>query len=264
MNQVTDFDLDDRSRGLARWQVRVCPLVSGLPRAYGEFILERVTQIAQQAGAPLAGRYCRPNLYILVTKQPQPLLLDLAKRHLDVVFGGADPQAIGAFIAESKPVKTWYNTVRRTAEGLPMQHMSFPGNQSMKQGPNLPPYAVRAPGLGDDITTNPWSQASRLTFNEVWAIYEVFVVVDPTRFKTVSLGQLADYVSMVGLAQIKLDAALGHVPSILTLWDMGPEAASPGLTAWDRAFLKAVYATEQKSIVQRSAIARGMVHDLVP
>ena len=267
VKQLTDFDLGDPGRGLARWQVPVCPLVSGLPKAKGEFILKRVTDIGQAAGAPLAGENCRPNLFILVSLQPEALLKDLENRHIDTVFGGVSPVLVDDFIARARPVKTWYNTVQRTAEGLPMQHMSFPGisvqNVIVGAGGVIIFLPIR-PAINDDLTTNPWSQASHLTLNVVWAIYQAFVIVDPTRFKGVTLGQLADYVAMSGLAQLRLDTPLSDAPTILTLFDKDPQAAAAGMTDWDRAFLKAVYSTEQKSIVQRSEIALDMIRDIAP
>jgi hypothetical protein len=48
---------------LARWRNAICPLVAGLPRDHGEFILKRVSQIAGDAGVPLAPDHCRGNLH---------------------------------------------------------------------------------------------------------------------------------------------------------------------------------------------------------
>jgi hypothetical protein len=264
VNQVTDFRFGE---GLARWQTPVCPLVAGVSRHWGEYILGRVSDIGKAAGVPLAGEHCHPNLFILVSKQPEAFLRDLEKRHRLIVFGGASPQLIDAFIAAPRPVRTWYDTVQRTAEGLPMMSTSFPGVSQQNEAMHSLGVVIEEPVEPNDplqLTTNPWSQASHLTLNVVWAIYQVFVVVDPTRFKGVSLGQLTDYVAMAGLAQLKVDARLGDAPSILTLFDKAPQEASPGMTEWDQAFLKSVYATEQKSVVQRSQIALGMVRDIAP
>jgi hypothetical protein len=265
VRQVTDFQLNDPNRGLARWMDNVCPLVSGLPAEQGEYILGRVTDIAQAANVPLAGRHCHANLFILVTNHPQAFLRDMEKRHRTEMFGGAEPSVVEDFIANPRPVRTWYNTVLRTSDGLPMLAMSFPGVSQSK------PIAVTGgivntpvrPNVSDAQTTNQWAEASHLTLNAVRAFNKVFVIIDPTRFKGVSLGQLADYAALVGLAQVKLDSPVGDAPSILTLFDRG-QRASPGLTDWDRAFLKSIYATEQRSILQRSEIARQMVHTIGP
>src|ERR1700744_56231 len=50
---------ENGEEGLARWQrPAACPLVSGLPPSDGEFILERLSQIAQEATVPLGGEQC--------------------------------------------------------------------------------------------------------------------------------------------------------------------------------------------------------------
>jgi hypothetical protein len=267
VSQLTEFDLGDPSRGLARWIDPVCPLVTGLSKQSGEYILGRVSEIAQAAGAPLGGEKCHPNLFIIVTNQPEADLRDLEKRHLADVFGGAEPSVIDGFIALHRPVKTWYDTVQKTPEGLPLLIESFPGvsQQSAKATPGgLEIFPVR-PNVSDAATTNPWSQASHLVLNAVWVIQRAFVIVDPTQFKGVTRAQLADYVALSGLAQIRLDTHLAaDDPTILTLFDRAPQAASPGLTQWDQAFLKSVYATEPKSVLQRSNIASDMVRQIVP
>jgi hypothetical protein len=267
VNQLTDFDYGDSNKGLARWEDPVCPLVSGLPQGMAEYILLRVSEVARAAGAPLAGENCRhPNLFIIVTKNPEKYLREQEKDHYADVFGGAAPMLINEFVATPRPVRTWYDTVERTPEGLPMLNESLPGASQQKwisTGGN--PYAVPVrPADAQATLTNPWAQASHVVLNVVWAIKKLYVIVDPTRFKGVKLGQLADYVSMAGLAQIKLDPKVAGDPTILTLFDTAPEAASAGLTDWDQAFLKSFYTAEQKTVMARSAIARDMVRTIAP
>jgi hypothetical protein len=74
-----------------------------------------------------------------------------------------------------------------------------------------------------------------------FAFTTVLVVVDQTRLQGVSRSQLADYVAMVGLAEIKSDARLGDAPTILRLFEGAPQAAPAGLTDLDQAFLKSLY-----------------------
>jgi hypothetical protein len=266
VDQVTDFSLGD-AKGLARWQDPACPLVTGLPKHQGEYVLERISEIAQAAGAPLGAEKCRPNLFIIVTKQPEADLRYLEQRHHSDVFGEAAPVVIDNFIATPRPVRTWYDTVEKTPEGLPMVQESFPGEsqtQTVMVNPGVYEVLPVRPATAGATLTNPWSQASHLVNNVVWAIKRVFVVVDPTKFKGVTLGQLADYVALAGLAQIKLDPDVAGDPTILTLFDKAAQTPSAGLTEWDRAFLKSVYSTEQKSVLQRSQIAATMVDEITP
>lgn len=263
---LTDFG--DRATGMARWRDAVCPLVSGISQQQGDFVLARVSEIAQAAGAPLGGKKCRPNLLIMVTGKPQALLQDLVKKHRTLLFGDAPGKLIDTWVATSRPVRTWYDTMEKTPEGLPMLQTSFPGmttGQTASEN-SLGTVSVNAVnslgGGGLSSKTNSWSQPSHLTLNGVWTIYRVVEVVDATQLKGASLGQIADYVAMSGLAQLRQDASLGDDPTILRLFDKAPQAASPGLTDWDRAFLKSMYSTEQKSVLQRGEIAEEMVREI--
>jgi hypothetical protein len=69
---------------------------------------------------------------------------------------------------------------------------------------------------------------------------------------------------MVGLAKLKAGARLGDAPTILKLFDGAPDVAPAGLTDWDQAFLKSLYATEQITRQQRGQIAREMVREIAP
>jgi len=232
-------------RVLARWGWRVCPLVSGLNRQDGEFILERVSEIARAAGVPLASEHCGADLYILVTSQPEELLKGMERRNRAFTFGyePPPPAAVDEFITTPRPVRVWYDTYPETAWGLPVGR-DFPLISGL-------PYFVTAP-------------ASELTLksNVVQVIYRVFVVVDLQALKGVSLGQLADYVGMVGLAQLRPYVRLGGTSSILQLFEKTPQGAPAGMTDWDHALLKTLYGKEGSTIVRSTAIdaAGGIVH----
>jgi hypothetical protein len=114
------------------------------------------------------------------------------------------------------------------------------------------------------MQTNPWAQSSHIILNFIWDIHRAIVAVDQTRLPGVTRGQLADYVAMVGLAQLTADLQLGDSPSILKLFSGTPQAASAGMTDWDEAFLKALYDTDQRINKQRGQIARDMVRVLAP
>jgi hypothetical protein len=85
----------------------------------------------------------------------------------------------------------------------------------------------------------------------------VVVVVDLTRVTQFNMGQLADYVAMVGLAQIRLDANTGTAPTILGLFQAS-DSPPQGLSLWDRSFLEGLYSTDQASVLQVNAIKSRM------
>jgi hypothetical protein len=233
VNQIAALEFDD---GLARWHVPVCPLVSGLPPQGGEWILRRVSEIARIARVPLARDRClQKNLFIFVTADPRGLLQlwdDRTSSRVGVFNGatwvvdpgwqfGAPQHVIEAFIRSPRAVRVWYYTHCSRGDGC-------------------------TPGRG-------------LSSIILYDFFRVFVIVDQTRLSGVTIGQLADYVSMVSLAQIKAGAQLGDAPTILKLFEVAPQAAPAGMTDWDGAFLKSLYDTEPRPRAQRRLIARAMV-----
>jgi hypothetical protein len=247
---------ENGAEGLARWQKpSVCPLVSGLPQQDGEFILERVSEVARGAGVPLADEHCRPNLYILVTDQPEDLLRGMEKRDRRFTFGydassGSYPPTqtregiVDEFIKTPRAVRVWYNAYEKDAWGNPIPYCRLDGD-----------YVQCPPAFAG---------GTRAMFSTLWSISSVFVIVDQKRLHQVKLGQLADYVAMSAFAKLKPDARLDGAPTILTLFNGAPEAAPTGMSEWDQSFLKSLYATEQLSKQQRSQIARQMVREMTP
>jgi len=247
--------------GIPRWRTRVCPLVAGLNQQEGEFILERVSEIARAAGVPLADESCRPNLFILVSNQPSELLQAMERRDYAVTFGDAPPFRVDEFIATPRAVRVWYTfpTV-----------VSFSGGSGggSAAGHDLasPTTVIQSPTANTLSADSGFMVAPGGGATEDGSTFSrVQVIVDVNRLNGVTWGQLTDYVAMVGLAKIKATAHLGDAPTILRLFAGAPEAAPAGLSDWDRAFLKSLYGFESQPFVQpRSALARRMVREMVP
>jgi hypothetical protein len=246
---VNAIAVPGQGEGLARWHMPVCPQVTGLQREDGEFILWRISEVARGAGVPLAGEHCDPNFFVFLTLDPKQLLTDMEKRQRAVTFGHAAPVEIDEFIAMPRVVRVWYNSV-----------MESPDN--FTPGYGFPPFGqMTGSGLAGNVTTD-WEKASRVTRPVVRAFTGICIVVDKGHLQGATLGQLADYIAMVGLAQIKPGAQLSDAPTILRLFDGAPQAALPGMSDWDQAFVKSLYATEQTVTVQRGEIARGMLREI--
>ena len=93
---------------------------------------------------------------------------------------------------------------------------------------------------------------------------QTLVVIDSSRLQGIHLGQISDYVAMVGWVDVDVDvdANLEDAPSILRLFTAPPSNPPEGPTEWDRAFLSALYRTDQRSALQRGQIARTMVDEI--
>ena len=239
-NYVSAITVPSYEVSLGRWEKRepLCPLVAGLSNDDGEYVLTHVSQIAAAAGAPLAPEQCKPNFYVIVTSEPDELINAWSKRDPWIFDDDADEGGtkIHRFLNASTPVRVWYNISFSDREGLPL-HWQFRNGVEARQG-------FYAGGLRD--------------------LSSVILIVDARRTQGVSFGQLAGYLAMVGLAQIRLDAKLGDAPTILQVFSDPDKAPLPGLSTWDKAYLKALYHTDRADKTQRLAIARSMAHEMAP
>jgi hypothetical protein len=231
---------------IARWekQTPICPLVAGLPRGDGEFILARLSSIASAAGAPLGPASCKPNFYIVVTSQPDALLKAWNQRDTNMFSDDSGSTKIRRFLHASIPIRVWYNATLYTSEGVPL--------------------GVVSEGPLKGIPNNLRAMGFRLTRDEVRDLTSVIVLIDSSRLRGVTFGQVAAYIAMVGLAEIRLDAHLGDAPSILQLFSAAENILPPGLSPWDQAFIKALYHTEHTDPGQLGEIKISVVMDLAP
>ncbi len=104
-------------------------------------------------------------------------------------------------------MRVWYNSDMRTPEGIPLNRGAPPWAQMLGGGLSGPP------------TFNDLDRTSHLLSPIIWTFSFVYVIVDQTQLHALSGAQFADYVAMVGLADIKPGAHLGDAPTILKLFD---------------------------------------------
>lgn len=198
-----------------------------------------MSKIAAAAGAPLAPEHCKPDLYIVVSTDPHALLKAWSKR--DVwMFGDEAEQGgtrIRRFLNSNSPIRVWYNAELYSDEGTPLGNIEGRAN-------------LRA-------------TATRLRFNQSRDLTSALIMVDGPRARGVNFGQLASYIAMIGLAEIRTDANIADAPTILQLFSR-PEDRPAGLSAWDEAFLKALYHTEHTDQQQLAAIKSAMVEEIAP
>jgi hypothetical protein len=246
-NVVVHYQQDS----LVRWNVPICPLVAGLSPERGEFILWRISQIAAAVRAPLAGEHCRPNFYVVVTPEPDLLLKKWSHRAPNMYNTANGAGYINSFLHSKHPIRCWYNTEFRSSDGDAVSPDTLVGGLS---GSGL--EMMRVP-------INKVREATRLRYTAVQGLSSVIIVVDMNRTQDLNVGQLADYVAMAGLAEVRVDADLGEAPTILRLFE---ESTNPpqGLSAWDQDFLYSLYSTSQQSVLQASSIKTSMLKRIAP
>ena len=225
---------------LARWHEPICFRVLGLPDEQAEHLSNRVFATARPLGITIAGKGCQPNFIALVTPMPNEPLEVWKRKGINGPFSYAWPAVLNDFLTNTRPARTWYDT--EPVDSMGVVRDVFPSTF----GPHL-----TAEGSNVISTFAP-------------SFTTVIVVIDTSRATGIKLGAMADYVAMVGLAQINIDANMDGSPSILSLFD-SPEGERPQeLSTWDKAYLKGLYGTMQHSKLQRSLIASSMVKDIAP
>lgn len=241
---------------LLRWNAPVCPLVAGLPKAFGEFILRRISRAALDARAPLAGKACRPNLYVVATGEPDLFLKKWWARNPRMYDRRHGLLPLRSFLESSRPVRVWYNGALGCGSGAPAPGGSSLSIASVEGTSPSSNFAPGAPSCADGIDTH-------LSYADTESLSSAIIVIDLRRLKQTNIGQLADYIALVGLADVRLDADPNAAPSILRLFT-AHASAPPGLTRWDRALLYSLYNTRQQDKEQVSDMESTMVSRIAP
>jgi hypothetical protein len=234
---------------LWRWQDKVCPLVAGLNKQQGEFVLARLSKIAKSVGAPLGSETCKPNFYVIVASDPELLLKKWWRRDPDL-FAGESGVDVKRFLAIPRPIRVWYSADTRGADGNFI--IGLMDATSIRAHPNNEPV----------VNVRPSFLGSRLTVSAVRTIWSVIVVVDAKQVGSLNFGQLTDYIGLIGLAQINLDKPLGDAPTILKLFSAPDDARPAQMTAWDRALLHGLYSTNPTDRVQISQMQTVALKDI--
>jgi hypothetical protein len=242
-------------RKAARWDEPLCVGVIGMRPDLAQLMVDRITAVALELGVPASRPGCRPDVFIVAAADGDAMARDLVQTRPDDFRLGLSGTDLGAaalevFQSSGRPIRWWHVSLAVNADtGQPIQRL--PGQQ-----PFVAPRERTRPADFGAYATIVSPSLIRDETRDVLA--RVVIALDRASF-----GQISDYVAMVALAQIDPEAA-PEVPSILNLFRDAP-AAEPGLSAWDRAYLSALYRTDQMASnpdTNLSTIGRVIARDL--
>ena len=234
-----------RGGQLTRWTSGVCPDTVGLPAAYDAYISNRIAAVAAKVGSPVdKARPCAPNIEVVFTADPQRFLDDLLKKQ-PASLGyhyGAQAERMAKVV---RPIQAWYVTALRGDSGQEAID-GDPGSMAPSLSGAMP-HGRAGCLLGAHISSH---------------FFRVLVVADTKQAANHTVGQIADYVTLLALSQALPDPTCGDLPSILDLLIPGCREAEkpPALTAGDLAYLTALYATDLEAplSLQRDNISQMM------
>jgi hypothetical protein len=236
-----------RNDSLERWNQPICPLVAGVPSEQAEFIRARVSEVARDSHAPLGAEHCKPNLFVAITNDPDLLIEKWNKRSGGLFSTCNGLGSVKKFLHSRQPVRVFYNA-KFTSAGGP------------DAGAGVAAFVLNFTSIGDCLGAPP--VGTMLHHGEVQALTSVIIVVDGGQTTKINMGQLADYIAMMGLAQIRVQADTGTAPSILHLFQ-GSDPQPLGLSPWDEAFLHGLYTTDQSSVLEVPIIEDRMFKQIV-
>ncbi|WP_087138891.1 hypothetical protein [Brevundimonas diminuta] len=240
-----------RGARLARWNEPICISVSNMQSHFAQFVIDRIAINALDAGADVAGPGCRPNVIVLATIDGSALAQRLVSEfglgfRPAIQHTNRSRAALREFQNSREPVR-WWNV------SMPVEASS--GEIAARlHGDFLDPDGSGKPRM---VVVRDGSRIrSNIRHDMAWTI----VIIDMSRTDGVTLGVLADYVSMVSLAQIDPAADLTGQQTIMNLFRTG--GTMRGLTSWDKDYLVALYSASPNRFDNRSqeaAVTRALV-----
>ena len=194
------IQVNNRRTERPRWHRGVCVGATGLTAEQAQFLVDRISQRAQQVGLTPGRPGCDANVVVVFTADPNGVASQIT-RSRDFGGGGRaqtnDRAALDDFTRGRAPVRWWYvwQSVAETGELA---------NQDRRTGGRGPEVAVQDRRIGrgrtrDDLT-------------------HVFIIINGPQIADVNMNALADYIAFAALAQVDRDTATGGEPSVLGLF----------------------------------------------
>lgn len=205
---VEEVGVAQRDQNLARWNRRVCVGVANMNPRYAQALVDQVSAVAMVVGLNPGDPGCRPNVMILADSDGDALARYLVDQdpqifRPDIGNTNLGTAALEHFQSSGAAVRWWSTTYMRTSDFGPT--------------------------------------ASRIRDSHEEALGHVIIILDTSRIGEVSFASLADFVSMVALAQVDARADASGFDSVLNLFTEG-EPRTQRMTDWDLAYLRALYA----------------------
>lgn len=225
---VADIGRSQASGGFvsqyARWTEPVCVSVAGLPRDGGQLVADKVGSLAREVGLGARGPGCAPNVFIVVTPDPEAMIRQMAARSPKLVYGV--PSSVLREIVDSQDAVRWItSTIVKSAKDDPIQS-----------------NALGVAGRG--LAVLPQWGSSKIIASSKIVTTRITIVVDAKQLGGISYAQLSGYLGLATLSQSKVTTRKPPVDTLLTLFAPG-ETPPEDLTEFDMAYLRALYVTNQ-------------------
>ena len=227
---IVEVSKGPSGRGYARWQGKVCVSVSNLQSEAAQYLVDHISRVAADVGLEPGEPGCTPQVIVIFTTDGKAMASSMVENDPKVFrpFGprggvNLNYAALDDFAQSDRAVRWWHVSLPVDAR-TGIKAITTAGDKSAPVINVAGPSRIHS-GIRDDL------------------LY-VLIVVDSKKLAGTTWEQLADYLSVVGLAQIDPSANVAEFDSILNVFKN--PAAYSGLTDWDRSYLKALYSFDQE------------------
>ncbi len=228
---------DRGSRILPRFYSPFCPRVAGVDRKTAAVLEDRIRANAKAAGLFTEPEHCRLNAFVIVLEEPLEMFDRLRNRRPglfgNLLWNDRTIRSVRDDIKAGKPLVSW-NQIG----------IGWPGIDSA-----TPDFSISAaPGFNFRGET-----AGRALYTP-WIMKNIAVVVlDKNQLGGFDLDQIADVSSLylIGLPRRNLDFTGVTAPTMLRMFEAGPENAPEGLTEFDRAYLRGILVQGRNTMSDR-------------
>lgn len=219
---------------IPRFHDALCVHVAGLGETLGTEVGNRIRANALAAGLETGKPGCETNALVIVVNRPERLVARL-REEKPQMFSVASIRQIEPQLRTNRPAIVWSLGGLRNSRGAPLVgNAALPGGLVVAANANF--AWPQTDAFSPSRVKVPFSRSKELSV----------VMFDVRKLDDVHLVQLADYATVQLLATPRADVAVtsNDVPTILSLFELGPRKAPAELTALDRAYLKGLYTME--------------------
>lgn len=227
-----------RERGLARWEREVCLGAVNFRGDVAHQLVDHISDVARDIGVELGEPGCSPNVLIIGTTDGRALATELVRRQrrqfrYGYTQSNRGGRALEVFQTSDAPIRWW--------------HISLPYNVETGE------VAIRLPGRGPVDWPCPVNRGRRFCNAVTDRLIRSLIIVDVEALPDVGFVQLADYLSVLTLAQVEPDSDYAAFDTVLKVLQEPQEVA--GLTEWDRNYLRALYSGGSQRLDPREQAA---------
>lgn len=237
---VDDITVPDFNLGVARMHRDMCVSVVNMQNDAAQSIIDRVAQIGLEVGVKPGAPGCRPNVVVIATSDAHGTTDQMVSRYRgvflpDVSGARRSRAALERFKQTDLPVRWWQTSIMIDP---------ITGHSASRIQNNHITGSIKLAGSDDEVMIDfpiVETTSTNLRTGIRSELAGSVIVIDMQKMSGISVPQIADYIAMIALTRVDMDANFSEYDSVLAL---ATDKDVSGLSEWDMAYLKSVYSAD--------------------